>query len=138
MRGEIEKLCLGATGCLTGEIMMLEAHRLPTLGSTPFDRDANLLRLWIVQVFVGSLIFTGAAQLHGVAECARRVARFLLKGFVLVQRLMRSRVRFHIAEIAIHFRGSAGLNKRHVGEPVRNRTAQGFGARAVAVDDDPK
>src|SRR5205809_7330166 len=91
---------LGCDGLFDRSIMTQEAHRLATLGSTPSDRDANLLRLWVVQVFVGSLIFTGAAQLHRVAERARRVARFLLKGFVLVQRQMRSRVRFHITEIA--------------------------------------
>src|SRR2546423_15167560 len=71
LRGEIEKLCFGCDGLFDRSIMTQEAHRLATLGSIPSDRDVNLLRLWVVQAFVGSLTFTGSAHFHRVAWAAR-------------------------------------------------------------------
>ena len=46
------------------------------------------LRIGIVDILIRPLKFAGAAQIDGIAERARRIARLLLKSLVFVKRLM--------------------------------------------------
>lgn len=69
---------------------------------------------------------------------ARNIPNFLLKRRIVIQRGMGCRVGLHVADIAIRFCHAARGDERHVGEPVGQRTAEVFGASAIAVDGDAK
>src|SRR2546421_2398907 len=83
------------------------------------DGLMSSLRIGILDIRIRPLKFAGAAQVDGIAERARRIAGLLLKSLVFVERFMRRRVRLHVADVTVYLGGPAGLDQRHIGEPIR-------------------
>ena len=96
-------------------------RRRPALNSISARADQS--PTWIVQA-------TKAGQPDSVTERLRGIHDFLLKGTILVQRLVRGRVGLHVLHI------SAGL--RHTEQPVCQPTPQRLRTDAIAVRHEPK
>jgi hypothetical protein len=71
---------------------------------------------------------------HGISHRARHIARFLVHGFIPIQRVVTGRMQLVITDATVQSRLCACVYETHPVEPVRQGAARAFDTGHIAVN----